>query len=75
MFANGWVNEAVIDEYPTKFVTEFEKTLPLRNISLIEYERRLKKLVTPKMNDAATVRMVTECFKDHWAFSGTEGID
>ena len=43
--------------------------LPLRNISLNDYERRLKKLVNPKMNDYASVRMIVECFKDHWAFT------
>ena len=68
MYANGWINEAVNDTTRTKFITEFEKGIPLRNISLTEYERRLKKLVTPKMEDKATVRMVTECFSDHWAF-------
>ena len=68
MYANGWINETVNDQSRIKFITEFEKGLPLRNISLIEYERRLKKLVTPKMEDKASVRMVVECFKDHWAF-------
>ena len=72
MYANGWTNEAVVDTTRTKFITEFEKMLPLRNISLNEYERRLKKLVTPKMQDKASVRMVTECFKDHWAFLDIE---
>ena len=46
--------------------------LPLRNISLTEFERRIKKLVTPAMNDVATVRMIQECFKDHWAFLDIE---
>ena len=68
MYANGWINESVTDESKASMITEFEKGLPLRNMSLTEYERRLKKLVTPAMNDRATVRMVTECFKDHWAF-------
>ena len=68
MYANGWINESVTDESQIKFITEFEKDLPLRNISLTEYERRLKKLVTPAMEDWASVRVVTECFKDHWAF-------
>ena len=68
MYANGWVIESVDDQSQVKFVTEFEKDLPLRNISLVEYERRLKKLVTPAMNDMVPVRVVTECFKDHWAF-------
>lgn len=47
MFANGWTNEAVTDDSDVAFITEFEKELPLRNISLTEFERRLKKLVTP----------------------------
>jgi hypothetical protein len=68
MYANGWVVEAVTDTSAIKFITEFEKGLPLRNISLTEYERRLKKLVTPSMDDKATIKMVQECFKDHWAF-------
>lgn len=72
MYSNGWINEAVVDETRTKFMTEFEKGLPLRNISLTEFERRLKKLVTPKMQDKASVRMVVECFKDHWAFLDIE---
>lgn len=68
MYANGWINESVTDESQIKFITEFEKDLPLRNISLTEFERRLKKLVTPAMEDMVTVRVVTECFRDHWAF-------
>ena len=47
MYSNGWTNETVTDASELKFVTCFEKDLPLRNISLIEFERRLKKLVTP----------------------------
>lgn len=68
MYAAGYVNEEVVDEGRCRFITEFEKYLPLRNISLVEYERRLKKLVRPAMNDTASVRMIIECFKDHWAF-------
>ena len=68
MYANGWINESVSDESQIKFITEFEKDLPLRNMSLTEFERRLKKLVTPAMEDMVSVRVVTECFKDHWAF-------
>ena len=68
MYANGWVNEAVKDASQIKFITEFEKDLPLRNMSLNEFERRLKKLVTPAMNDMVPVRVIVECFKDHWAF-------
>ena len=68
MYANGWVNESIVDNSQIKFITEFEKDLPLRNISLTEYERRLKKLVTPAMKDMVPVRVVTECFRDHWAF-------
>ena len=68
MYANGWVNESVVDESKIRFITEFEKDLPLRNMSLTEFERRLKKLVTPAMNDMVPVRVIAECFKDHWAF-------
>ena len=49
MYSNGWINETVRDETQIKFITEFEMDLPLRNISLNEFERRLKKLVTPHM--------------------------
>lgn len=49
MFANGWTNESVTDDSDVAFITEFEKELPLRNISLTEFERRLKKLITPQM--------------------------
>ena len=49
MYTNGWTNETVTDTTQIKFITEFEKDLPLRNISLTEYERRLKKLVSPAM--------------------------
>lgn len=68
MYGNGWINETVADSSQIKFITEFEKDLPLRNMSLNEYERRLKKLVTPAMNDMVPVRVIVECFKDHWAF-------
>jgi len=68
MYAAGYVIENVKDESRCKFISQFEKDLPLRNISLVEYERRLKKLVTPSMEDKVTVNMVVECFKDHWAF-------
>ena len=69
MKMNGWSNETVVDDSKIKFISEFEKDLPLRNISLLEYERRLKKLVTPSMEDYSSVKMVIECFKDHWAFT------
>ena len=57
------------------FVTEFEKTLPLRQITLIEFERRLKKLCRPDMNDSITVRMMIECFEDHEAFKALKHKD
>ena len=72
MYANGWINESVTDTSKIAFITEFEKDLPLRNISLTEYERRLKKLVSPAMKDMVPVRVVIECFKDHWAFLDIE---
>lgn len=68
MYANGWTNETVLDESDCAMITAFERELPLRNISLNEFERRLKKMVTPAMGDMATIRTIEECFKDHWAF-------
>ena len=56
-------------------VTEFEKILPLREISLVEFERRIKKLVTPSMSDSVSVGMLIECFKDHWAFQDIDKDD
>ena len=47
MYSNGWVNETVEDESELCFISAFERDLPLRNISLLEFERRLKKLVIP----------------------------
>jgi hypothetical protein len=44
------VNETIEekdDNESTAFLTEFEKKLPLRYISLVEFERRVKKLATP----------------------------
>lgn len=69
MYVNGYTIDSISDEGRCKFITSFEQTLPLRNISLVEYERRLKKLVLPSMEDKASVHMIVECFKDHWAFT------
>lgn len=72
MYANGYTIDSFVDEGRCKFITNFETQLPLRNISLVEYERRLKKLVVPAMEDKASVKMIVECFKDHWAFKDIE---
>lgn len=72
MFASGYTNETVYDDGRCKFVTEFEKMLPLRQISLEEYERRLYRNVTPAMEEKATVELIVESFKDHWAFKDIE---
>ena len=68
MMAQGYAPDNVTDTSKTKMITDFEATLPLRKITLVEFERRLKKLVNPSMQDFVSVKMVTECFKDHWAF-------
>jgi hypothetical protein len=68
MFAKGYYNETVYDEGRCKFVTEFEKMLPLRNMSLEEYEQRLYKNITPAMEEKASVELIVESFRDHWAF-------
>lgn len=69
MYALNYRNESVTDTSIVKFITEFEKDLPLRNISLVEFERRLKKLISPSMKDMVPVKVVEECFRDHWAFA------
>lgn len=51
MRAQGYAADDVKDSSKTKMVTEFEKSLPLRHITLVEFERRLKKLVNPTMQD------------------------
>lgn len=71
-YVYGYVNEEVKDETSIRFITEFERTLPLKEIALVEFERRIKKLVTPRMKDLVTVEMLIECFKDHHAFKGIE---
>ena len=69
----GYTNETIEDaNESTIFLTEFEKTLPLRAISLVEFERRVKKLASPSMKDYCTVQMLIECFKDHPAFKEIE---
>eukprot|EP00351_Strombidinopsis_sp_SopsisLIS2011_P000375 CAMPEP_0116880960 /NCGR_PEP_ID=MMETSP0463-20121206/13003_1 /TAXON_ID=181622 /ORGANISM="Strombidinopsis sp, Strain SopsisLIS2011" /LENGTH=106 /DNA_ID=CAMNT_0004532289 /DNA_START=181 /DNA_END=501 /DNA_ORIENTATION=+ len=68
MRSQGYAPDDVKDCSRTAMITEFEKLLPLRKITLVEFERRLKKLVSPEMGDCCTVRMVMECFCDHWAF-------
>lgn len=55
MLASGYSNESVSDSSNTSFITDFEWDLPLRHISLVEFERRLKKLVCPEMGDKVTV--------------------
>lgn len=41
LYTQGFVNEIIEDVSHMSFVTEFEKILPLRNISLDEFEARL----------------------------------
>jgi hypothetical protein len=70
MFASGFTNETIYDEGRCKFITEFEKGLPLKNISLIEYEQRLKTgLSEAEASDGKiSVLKLVENFKTHWAF-------
>ena len=49
--ANGFTAPNPIDNSPTQMITKFESSLPLGKISLLEYERRLKKLIDPSAND------------------------
>jgi len=72
MFASGYTNESINDDGKCRFVTEFEKNLPLRHISLLEYEERLKKDVFQSMEGKAPVDLIVKNFKDHWAFKDIE---
>ena len=53
-------------------ITKFESTLPLGKISLLEYERRLKKLIDPTAEDKISEKQLIEVFKDHPAFKDIE---
>ena len=66
--AQGFSAPNAMDTSPTAFITKFESNLPLGKMSLLEYERRLKKLIEPGDKDCITEKQLIECFKDHPAF-------
>ena len=45
-------------------ITRFEETIPLRRMTIDEYERRLKKLADPDSKDMLTPNQIVESFKD-----------
>lgn len=53
-------------------ITEFERNLPIANIDLDDYERRLKKLADKENKDLISKYQLIEVFRDHW---GTEDIE
>jgi hypothetical protein len=45
-------------------ITKFEETLPLRKMTVDEFERRLKKLIDPSCGDMINEAQLIESFKD-----------
>ncbi len=70
--ASGFAPPNPTDNSETGCITKFEATLPLGKISLLEFERRLKKLIDPRANDCISKKQIIECFKDHNAFKDIE---
>lgn len=66
--ANGWGTEKIDDGNEFKEITNFEQKLPFKKISLLEFERRIKKLVQPGSEDMITHTQFKACFGDHYAF-------
>ncbi len=60
------------DNSPMGCITKFESSLPLGKISVLEFERRLKKLIDPSAGDKITERQLVEVFKDHPSFKDIE---
>lgn len=47
--------EVIEDKSATCMITKFEESLPLKKMTIDEFERRLKKLVDPTCQDKITV--------------------
>jgi hypothetical protein len=45
-------------------ISKFEETIPLRRMTIDEYERRIKKLAEPDSKDVLTHGQIIESFKD-----------
>ena len=56
--------EKIEDNSTTSMITRFEETIPLRRMTIDEYERRLKKLADPDSKDMLTPNQIVESFKD-----------
>lgn len=75
MSAQGYVNEKIdlsSAKHDLKFLIDFESQLPLRFISLNDFEERLYRAESLEAPDFATVESIVECFRD---FPGFEDID
>lgn len=58
--------EVIEDNTPTCMITKFEESLPLKKMTIAEFERRLKKLVDPTSGDKITTAQLEESFKDFY---------
>ena len=56
--------EKVDDTSQTSMITKFEEIIPLRRMTIDEYERRIKKLAEPDSKDVLTHAQIIESFKD-----------
>jgi hypothetical protein len=63
--AGGFKLDKIEDASMTGFLTKLEYQLPLCDIDILEFERRLKKMVSSDSNDLITQKQLIESFRDH----------
>lgn len=56
--------EKIEDNSQTVMITKFEETIPLRKMTVDEFERRLKNLIDPTCRDMINEAQLIESFKD-----------
>lgn len=58
--------EKIEDNTQTQMITKFEESLPLKRMTIDEFERRLKKLVNPNCQNKINSAQLIESFKDFY---------
>lgn len=56
--------EKISDDSQTAMITKFEETLPLKKVTIQDFERRIKKFATPESPNLVTEAQLIESFKD-----------
>lgn len=56
--------ENISDTSQTSMITKFEEKLPLKKITITDFERRIKKFASPENADFITEVQLIESFKD-----------